>query len=119
MWLCVDPSSSIDIKKYSHSDESGISTQKRKISSQNSHYFGIYKDLPMNIGKRINRPLTPFSHSIGSLVAPNQNYNQSNVNYKSCFGPIICASSPSINERFEKKKDNAKNGYSLNVISIF
>lgn len=119
MWLCVDPSPSIDLKKHSHTDISGVSTQNRKIPSQNSPYFGIYKDLPTNIGKRIKRPLTPFSHSTDNLAIPAPTFNQSNVNYKPGFGSIICAPSPSVNEKFEKMNDSSKNGYNFNVISIF
>lgn len=119
MWLCVDPTPAIDLKKHSHSDISGASAQKHKIPSQNSPYFGIYKDLPTNIGKRIKRPLTPFSHPTDNLAIPCQNFNQANINYKPGYGSIICPASPSVNEIFEKKKDNGKNGYNFNVISIF
>lgn len=116
MWLCADPVCSIDLKKHSHVEFSGAPTQKHSIPSQNSPYLGIFKDHPINIGKRIKRPLTPFSFPANG-ISMNQNFKKSN--YQPDFDPIISISPPSISQKFDTSQDNGKNGCNFNVISIF
>ena len=114
LWLCVDPVYPIDLNKHSHMSISGAS-HNCNIPSSNTPYYGIYKDHPMSIGKRIKRPSTPFFNSTNSLKNSGQCFNESSKQFQSGINSLVCAS-PLFNEKFEINHDER---FAINGVSIF